>query len=72
VPGAVEAWLAAAAPDRKAQVLDLGVDSAELLHSAGSAREAAALLELVTKAAGEQADEKLSSKIDSLRRRMSG
>jgi hypothetical protein len=26
----------------------------------------------VTKAAGEQADEKLSSKIDSLRRRMSG
>jgi hypothetical protein len=72
VPGVVEAWLAAAAPDRKAQVLDLGVDSAELLHSAGSAREAAALLELVTKVAGEQADEKLSSKIDRLRRRMSG
>ncbi len=72
VVAAVEKWLAAAGPDRRAAVLDLALESAEKLQAGGHGREAGAVADLVGKAAGENPDEKLTARIEKLRRSAGG
>lgn len=70
IVSATEQWLAAArATDREALV-ELALASAELLVESGNGEGAAALLDLVEKAAGEEADPELTSRIEELRGRI--
>jgi len=68
VVGAFDRWLGEASDEQKGPLMALALDSAERLFKAGNQKEGAALLDLVEKAAGEEADQALKERIAKLRK----
>ncbi len=72
VVGATERWLAAALPSGRGETIESAFGNVELLLGSGHGAEAGAVLDLIAKAVGEEADPKTGSRLEELRRRVSG